>query len=96
MNPGLRPLLFTLFRLRALVLPQVAEIVQLLIHHNGFAPADIAVITPYVGQLRHLELELKRLGVRRNDLLLNTVDAFQGKECEVRYVGNPQFSLGSK
>jgi hypothetical protein len=43
----------------------------------------VAVITPYVGQLRHLELELRRLGIRRTDLLLNTVDAFQGKECEV-------------
>lgn len=41
------------------------------------------MITPYVGQLRHLEMELRRLGIRRNDLLLNTVDAFQGKECEV-------------
>jgi DNA polymerase alpha-associated DNA helicase A len=48
-----------------------------------FLPEDLAVITPYVGQLRQLETELKRHQVGKDKLLLNTVDAFQGKECEV-------------
>ena len=38
----------------------VAQIVGELMDNNSFAPEDVAVITPYVGQLRQLETELKR------------------------------------
>lgn len=59
----------------------------------GTAPADIAVITPYAAQVRHLRESLLSWGVD-----VDTVDGFQGREKEAVVISlvrsNPQGEIG--
>jgi superfamily I DNA and/or RNA helicase len=60
----------------------IALVVQLLA--DGVAPADLAVLTPFVGQSVRIERELVARGlIERGGILVSTVHRLQGGERRV-------------
>ncbi|MEZ5990277.1 MAG: AAA domain-containing protein [Planctomycetota bacterium] len=61
----------------------VADLVQVLLHHHGLPPGELAVLTPFRTQIRQIRHELQRLDLWRPDLVVDTVERMQGQEREV-------------
>nr|WP_153868165.1 MULTISPECIES: AAA domain-containing protein [Myxococcaceae] len=77
----------------ALVLARVKELLQ-----AGLSPRELAVITPYRAQAQRLREQVAQLGEGAQEVEVDTVDAFQGREKDAVLVSlvrsNPDQSLG--
>ena len=48
-------------------------------------PSQVGVVTPYMGQVRRLRRTISQnLSLTRRELLVASVDSFQGREKELR------------
>ena len=60
----------------------VRALVQHLEQNQSKKPLKIGVITPYQAQIRKLKY-LERSSESGNSVVVNTVDGFQGSECDI-------------
>eukprot|EP00961_Rhodomonas_salina_P035467 477298-Rhodomonas_salina.1 len=59
----------------------VASVTEVLVHAKRFTPGQVAVLTPYSGQALCLRQRLCDLGL--GEVVVSTIDGFQGKEAAV-------------
>ena len=56
----------------------LSDILGSVLRTGELQPSEVGVVTPYMGQVRRLRRAVRQLNVETRDLLVASVDSFQG------------------